>query len=120
MTTLYLPLKKKWFDMIKAGTKLEEYREIKDFYRSRIFDGWDHVKANTFYWYNTEFEKHPTFKYFDELVFTLAYPNKSSAGRHLNFKNPKIRIGEGRPEWGAEPGKQYFVITWNTEEGENK
>ena len=30
----------------------------------------------------------------------------------LTFKNPKIRIGTGKPEWGAEPGKNYFVITW--------
>lgn len=27
-------------------------------------------------------------------------------------ENQKIRIGTGRPEWGAEPGKQYFVISW--------
>jgi hypothetical protein len=32
--------------------------------------------------------------------------------RRLTFKNTKIRIGTGRPEWGAEPGKNYFVITW--------
>jgi hypothetical protein len=32
--------------------------------------------------------------------------------RKLTFKNPKIRIGTGKPEWGAEPGEQYFVITW--------
>lgn len=32
--------------------------------------------------------------------------------RRLVFKNPKIRIGQGRPEWGAERGKNYFVITW--------
>ena len=32
--------------------------------------------------------------------------------RRLVFKNPKIRIGTGRPEWGAERGKNYFVITW--------
>ena len=24
----------------------------------------------------------------------------------------RIRIGTGRPEWGAEPGKMYFVISW--------
>ena len=30
--------------------------------------------------------------------------------------NRPIKAGLGlmrRPEWGAEPGKQYFVITWN-------
>ena len=48
----------------------------------------------------------------DRLVFTLGYPKSDDAERRLEFKNPKIRIGTGRPEWGAEPGKKYFVITW--------
>lgn len=29
MNTLTLPLKKQWFDKIKAGVKKEEYREIR-------------------------------------------------------------------------------------------
>ena len=33
---LTLPIKKKWFDMIKSGEKLEEYREIKPYYDSRF------------------------------------------------------------------------------------
>ncbi len=33
---LILPIKKKWFDMIKKGEKKEEYREIKPYYDSRI------------------------------------------------------------------------------------
>ena len=49
---------------------------------------------------------------FDTLVFTLGYPKADDTERRLVFKNPKIRIGEGNPEWGAEPGKQYFVISW--------
>ena len=35
--TLYLPLKKKWFEMIKSGEKKEEYREIKPYYTSRFY-----------------------------------------------------------------------------------
>lgn len=48
----------------------------------------------------------------NKLVFTLGYPKAGDKERRLVFKNPKIRIGHGRPEWGAGPGKQYFVITW--------
>lgn len=33
---LTLPIKKKWFDMIKSGEKKEEYREIKPYYASRF------------------------------------------------------------------------------------
>ena len=112
MKTLTLSLKKQWFDLIKAGIKKEEYREIKDFYRARFFDGWDAVQAGGIYWYNQQFEKYPQYQYFDRLVFTLGYPKASDASRRIEFKNPKIRIGTGRPEWGAEPGKMYFVISW--------
>jgi hypothetical protein len=49
---------------------------------------------------------------YDRLVFTLGYPKADDTERRLTFKNPKIRIGTDRPEWGAEPGKMYFVITW--------
>lgn len=33
---LILPIKKKWFDMIKSGEKKEEYREITPYYKSRL------------------------------------------------------------------------------------
>jgi len=33
---LVLPIKKKWYDMILAGEKTEEYREIKSYYDSRF------------------------------------------------------------------------------------
>ena len=32
---LILPIKKKWFDMIRSGEKKEEYREIKSYWTSR-------------------------------------------------------------------------------------
>ena len=112
MKTLKLTIAEPWFSMIRDGKKKEEYREIKDYYRSRLFDGWDKVKAGGIYWFNREFEKHPTFAIFDRLVFTLGYTKADDAERRLVFKNPKIRIGTGRPEWGAEPGKTYFIITW--------
>ena len=40
---LTLPIKKKWFDMIKSGEKKEEYREIKPYYTSR-FNFEDEIK----------------------------------------------------------------------------
>ena len=49
---------------------------------------------------------------FDKVVFTLGYPKANDTELRLEFKNPKICIDKGRPEWGAEHGKTYFVITW--------
>ena len=37
---LTLPIKKKWFDMIRAGIKTEEYREIKPYYQARFENAW--------------------------------------------------------------------------------
>ena len=103
MKTLTLPLKKKWFDLIKAGIKKEEYREIKPYYNTRFCEP---LKSKIFYPGETGV------KTLDRLVFTLGYPKAGDTERRLTFKNPKIRIDEGKPEWGAEPNKLYFVITW--------
>lgn len=107
MKTLTLSLTKKWFDLIKAGIKKEEYREITDYWGVR-FAGRD-VWANEFC---IKDASEIALKHFDTLVFTLGYPKADDTSRRLVFKNPRIRIDYGKPEWGAEPNKLYFVITW--------
>jgi hypothetical protein len=37
-SVLNLTLKKQWFDLIKSGAKVEEYREIKTYWARRLFD----------------------------------------------------------------------------------
>jgi len=103
MKTLTLPLKCKWFNMIKAGIKKEEYREIKPFWKKRLRNIALKTNLSTIY---------EGFQRYDRLVFTLGYPKADDTERRLEFKNPCIRIGTGKPEWGAEPDKTYFVITW--------
>lgn len=103
MKTLTLSLKRKWFDLIKSGEKKEEYREIKPFWKKRLRNVVLKTALSTVY---------EGFQRYDRLVFTLGYPKADDTERRITFKNPRIRIGTGKPEWGAEPGKQYFVITW--------
>ena len=113
--TLILPLKKKWFDMIKDGIKKEEYREISEYWRKRLVDEISLVRE-----FNSTKDSKMTcgellkkhVRKFDKLVFTLGYPKADDTERRLEFKNPRIQTGKGRTEWGAEPGKTYFVITW--------
>lgn len=108
-TILTLSLKRKWFELIKSGVKLEEYREYNHYWCSRLF-----VKATGFTdWCHVRMD-------YTELVFTLGYPKKDDMSRRLVFKNPKIRVDYGKPEWGAEPGKTYFVITWDAVNAEEK
>jgi hypothetical protein len=88
---LTLPIKKKWFDMIKSGEKKEEYREIKPYYTSRFFN--EYKKNN------------------HNLCFHVIFRN----GYSKNSPSIKCYISlykdlTGRPEWGAEPNKLYYVL----------
>ena len=49
MKTLTLAIKKKWFDMIASGVKLEEYREIKPYYQSRFNKPLTHIRFTNGY-----------------------------------------------------------------------
>lgn len=122
MRTLTLSLKKKWFDMIKTGVKKEEYRAANEYWATRLigkgnFAKWDYCGPKEFDLRFFGFESLTwtndlKFIHFDKLVFTLGYPKADDMERRLTFKNPKFRIDKGRPEWGAEHGKMYFVITF--------
>lgn len=86
---LTLPIKKKWFDMIKSGEKKEEYREIKPYYDSRFkyyLDGWEIGLLN--------------------IKFRNGYSSKSPT---IKCK-VTLEKGYGKEEWGAEPNKEYYVL----------
>lgn len=79
--TLHLPLKKEWYDLIERGIKTEEYREIKPYWTKRLMKRYCQVK------------------------FTYGYTNRT-----MTFEIESITIDKGKSEWGAETGKQYYVI----------
>ena len=88
---LTLPIKKKWFDMILTGEKKEEYRELNQYYQSRFFPylGWsDGEKRRLFVCFRNGYRK-------DSPRFVARCT---------------VTVGEGKPEWGAEPGKKYYVL----------
>lgn len=117
MKTLTLSLKKKWFDLIKAGAKKEEYREIKPLYLAAFCDHLNVYEVNKSNNFDVSFHlKWSEELGYDTLVFTLGYPKSDDNARRIEFKNPKVRIDEGRPEWGAIPGRKYFVITWDEQQ----
>ena len=106
MATLTLTLKKQWIDMIKSGGKTEEYREIKPFWTKRLIRPViDYVDGRI------SIPDVP--REFNTLVFTLGYPKADDMSRRMVFKNPKIEMRTGNPEWGAEKDKVYYVITWS-------
>lgn len=100
MEKLFLVIAEPWFSMIQAGEKKEEYREIKPYYQVRFTAPESGRNCNGY-----------NFKKFSELVLRNGYQKNAKT---LVLKNPKIRIGTGRKEWGAVPGVNYFVITWES------
>ena len=110
-TTIHLSLCKKWFDMIASGVKKEEYRDIKAKYLEMFCEKLGTSEPNHSNDFTVGFHLHWP-EHYDKVVFTLGYPKRDDNTRRLEFKNPKVRIDDGRPEWGAKPGKKYFVITW--------
>ena len=87
---LVLPIKKKWFDMIKSGKKKEEYREIKPYYESRFFNEWKRTNNTCF-----------------DVIFRNGYSkNSPSIKCHISL----FKGLEGKEEWGAEPNKLYYVL----------
>lgn len=103
MNTLHITLIKRWFDLTDSGEKTEEYRELTEYWQTRLMD-YDIVSRNN----SASYRNYQSFKQFDNVVATNGY------GKHRPSWNRKwvsTHIGTGRPEWGAIPDKEYFVIT---------
>lgn len=85
LRVLRLTLKKKWFDMIASGEKREEYREPSTWIDSRV-NAW---------------------KEYDVVEFKNgSSPNAPSCV--VEYRGYDWH--EGKPLWGATPGRRYVVI----------
>jgi len=112
MNILHIPIKKKWFDMIKAGVKLEEYREIKPFWACRllseqVFDKYlrDELDGDSEY----ESTLADNFLQYDLVQARNGYGH---AVPSITWQHKGIRIGKPNPEW-CEPediGKILFIL----------
>ena len=116
---LQLSLKKKWFEMTKAGIKTEDYREINRYWLKRLV--YDSQKVIEYLNLTTDYavksvskdsfwSKTFAFKPFESNTMTLGYPKSTDSERILKLEHKGIEIRTGNPEWGAEPNKLYFVI----------
>lgn len=97
---LTLPIKKKWFDMIKSGEKTEEYREIKPYYASRFFRNYI-VSGVGLEWI---LKNNP--KVHKDIILRNGYRKESPSIECY----VRIEKGYGKKEWGAEPGKEYYIL----------
>lgn len=91
---LILPIKRKWFDMILAGEKREEYRLSKRHWRSRIASGLTLARFSGCK---------------PEVEFRCGY---AALAPRASFEIESIRERHGvpvHPEWG-EPSDWHYVI----------
>lgn len=119
---LQLSLKKKWFGMTKKLIKLEDYRALTSYWCNRfiLVEGERKPKSwwvkkqehpNFIDWLIANIEiKAFSFICFNHNIMTLGYPKSTDVDRILKLQHKGIEIREGNTEWGAEPGKVYFVI----------
>ncbi len=85
---LHLTIKKKWFDLILAGKKTEEYREVKPYWISRL------VSKLTFPW---------QFKRFDEIHLRNGY-QKDSPFMKIECKGIKKKHWQGKEVFAIQLG----------------
>lgn len=103
---LILPIKKKRFDMIVSGEKKEEYREIKPYYDSRFMNAFGFLLAGGQMVYGEAAPEEIRKPWPVPVVFRNGYSKDSP---EIVCKCT-LQFGEGKPEWGAEPGKMYYVL----------
>lgn len=98
-----LPIKRKWWDMIRSGEKKEEYREINRYYAKRL--------ATVVGLYGRTLSANKMEEQDAEIPFQGI---RLRAGYRLDSPtmqvDGRIRVGMGKPEWGAVPGIKYFII----------
>ena len=113
---LTLPIQKRWFDMILSGEKKEEYREIKEYYETRFQNlfGAITIYPSSIFSDRSKYEllqgeavpEEIRKDSIQEIIFRNGYSKDSKAIK----ARCKLRIGKGRPEWGALPDRQYYIL----------
>ena len=97
---LTLPIKKQWFDMILSGEKKDEYRDMTPYYTKRFMNLWK-----------------------DSLIGGQAERKiklRNGYGKNAPTATVTVTIstGLGKLEWGAIPGKHYFILHIQSVEAE--
>lgn len=88
--------------MIKSGEKREEYREIKSYWTKRL------LKSDIEFNIEAIINKMRNEKcsFYKTIILKNGY-GKNSPQIECRVE---IRVGQGKVEWGAEPGKEYYIL----------
>lgn len=92
---LQLALKAEYFDAIKAGTKLEEYRLVNDYWTKRLFQRW----------YGSLICRE-----FDAVVLTKGYPKTGDQERTIELPwRGFVRKTITHPHFGPDPVEVFAI-----------
>lgn len=105
---LTLPIKKKWFDMILSGKKKEEYREIKPYYETRFTNLFGVIFYGRTFVKRLETGSSGCAK--DDMQ-AIRFRNGYCKNSPSFVARCTLSIGTGKEKWGAEKGKEYFILT---------
>ena len=83
--------------MIRSGKKTEEYREVKEYWITRLCNS--HLE---------EWEGRYDFRPITHIKFTNGYSLTSPS---FTIECKGIRIGRGNPEWGAPTDRDVFILS---------
>lgn len=84
MRILHLVLIGQWYDMIEAGQKPEEYRDITPYYEKRLEN-----------------------RQYDAVQFRHGYQRDA---RRMMWECAGIGKGMGNPAWGAPTDREQFIV----------
>jgi hypothetical protein len=113
-TTLHLPIQRQWYELIKSGVKVEEYRQIKPHWIKRmfIFDDYEYFDIMEIKYQlceniaNGSMILQAEHKHFDTVTLRNDYGKNAPT---MIVECLGITVGKGNPDWGA-PDEQVFII----------
>lgn len=116
MRVLRLPIKGEWLDIIDAGIKKDEYREIKEHYMPRFFENRPNIALRDLFESDlqetTDIQAFVeywgcTIREYDAVELIAGY---SRTSRRSLYEWEGLSVGLGNREWGAPAGKNVFRV----------
>jgi hypothetical protein len=121
--TIILPIKRLWFDMIKAGIKTDEYRELKKHYVDRLVvfdypketkDDGKNLAVDFIYDLKNGFSLDEVLKaYYAEMKPIKKVELRNGYGMRvpsITVELLGVEVSQGVTDWGAKEGELYFTL----------
>ncbi|PCJ57326.1 MAG: hypothetical protein COA65_09715 [Rhodospirillaceae bacterium] len=116
--TLHLNLKRNWYNAVLSGAKVEEYRELTNYWFKRLFGVYLYEKETGVKYNNRE-----TYATLAQNLDLIMQHNNPIAFETITVSNgyaknrdqfivelKRVKIGTGQMVWGAQYKRKYFIL----------